>query len=39
LVDSNALAASDAKLAANALNVSAEELKRAEYPLTKCALG
>ena len=38
LVDSNVLAASDAKLAAEALNVSAEELKRAGYPLTKCAL-
>lgn len=37
LVDSNAQSASEAKVAAAALNVSAEELKRAGYPLTKCA--
>ena len=38
LVDSNTRSANDAKLAAEALNASAEELKRAGYPLTKCAL-
>lgn len=39
LVDSNAQSASAAKEAAVALNSSAEELKRAGYPLTKCALN
>jgi methyl-accepting chemotaxis protein len=38
LVDNNALSASAAKEAAVALNSSAEELKRAGYPLTKCAM-
>ena len=35
LVDSNAQSAGDAKLAAEALSRSADELKRAGYPLTK----
>lgn len=39
LVDNNAQSASAAKEAAVALNSSAEELKRAGYPLTKCAMA
>lgn len=39
LVDSNTLSAKDAKTAAEALAKSADELKKAGYPLTKCALG
>lgn len=39
LVDNNAQSAHDAQLAADALTKSAEELKKAGYPLTKCALG
>ncbi len=39
LVDSNTQSANDAKLAAEALAQSADELKRAGYPLTKCAVG
>ena len=38
LVDSNALSASNAKLAVAELAKSAAELRRAGYPLTKCAL-
>ncbi|MDP2852505.1 MAG: PAS domain-containing methyl-accepting chemotaxis protein [Gallionella sp.] len=39
LVDNNAQSAKDAKLAAEELAESAEELKKAGYPLTKCAMG
>lgn len=39
LVDSNTQAVKDAKLAAGALAKSADELKKAGYPLTKCANG
>ena len=39
LVDNNAHSAKDAKLAAEELARSAEELKKAGYPLTKCAIG
>jgi PAS domain S-box-containing protein len=39
LVDNNAQAASDAKVAAEELAKSADELKKAGYPLTKCAIG
>ncbi len=39
LVDNNAQSASAAKAAAVELNSSAEELKRAGYPLTKCAIS
>jgi len=38
LVDSNTKSVQDAKLAAESLERSADELKRAGYPLTKCAL-
>ena len=39
LVDNNAQSARDAKLAAEELAVSAGDLKKAGYPLTKCAMG
>jgi aerotaxis receptor len=39
LVDNNAQSAKDAKLAAEELAESANELKKAGYPLTKCAMG
>jgi methyl-accepting chemotaxis protein len=39
LVDNNAHSARDAKLAAEDLSKSANELKKAGYPLTKCAMG
>ncbi len=39
LVDSNTQSAKDANVAAEALAKSAEELKRAGYPLTKCLLS
>jgi aerotaxis receptor len=39
LVDSNTQSVKDAKMAAEALAKSALELKRAGYPLTKCAMG
>jgi len=39
LVDSNTQSANDAKVAAEALAKSADELKKAGYPLTKCAIG
>ncbi|HEX5364316.1 MAG TPA: PAS domain-containing methyl-accepting chemotaxis protein [Gallionella sp.] len=39
LVDSNAQAAIEAKLEAEELAKSAVELKKAGYPLTKCAIG
>jgi aerotaxis receptor len=39
LVDNNAQSARDAKLAAEELAVSASDLKKAGYPLTKCAMG
>ncbi|HEU0189316.1 MAG TPA: methyl-accepting chemotaxis protein [Gallionella sp.] len=39
LVDNNAQSAKDAKLAAEELAGSAGELKKAGYPLTKCAMG
>ncbi|HEX5363511.1 MAG TPA: methyl-accepting chemotaxis protein, partial [Gallionella sp.] len=39
LVDSNTHAAKDAKAEAESLAQSAEELRRAGYPLTKCAIG
>jgi len=39
LVDNNTQSAMDAKSAAEQLARSAEELKRAGYPLTKCAIG
>ncbi|MDP1997317.1 MAG: methyl-accepting chemotaxis protein, partial [Gallionella sp.] len=39
LVDNNTQSAKDAKLAAEELARSAEELKKAGYPLTKCAMG
>ncbi|HUV99366.1 MAG TPA: methyl-accepting chemotaxis protein [Gallionella sp.] len=39
LVDSNTLSARDAKTAAESLAKSADELKKAGYPLTKCAMG
>ena len=39
LVDNNAQSAKDAKLAAEELAGSASELKKAGYPLTKCAMG
>ena len=38
LVDNNTQSANEAKLAAEALASSADELKRAGYPLTKCAM-
>ena len=39
LVDHNTQSARDAKLAAEELAVSASDLKKAGYPLTKCAMG
>jgi len=39
LVDHNAQSAKDAKLAAEELAESADGLKKAGYPLTKCAMG
>jgi PAS domain S-box-containing protein len=39
LVDDNAQSARDAKLAAEELAGSASDLKKAGYPLTKCAMG
>jgi aerotaxis receptor len=39
LVDNNTQSAKDAKLAAEELARSAAELKKAGYPLTKCAIG
>jgi len=39
LVDNNTQSAKDAKLAAEELARSAAELKKAGYPLTKCAMG
>jgi len=39
LVDHNTQSARDAKLAAEELARSASDLKKAGYPLTKCAMG
>jgi len=39
LVESNVQSAHEAKVAAEALATSATELKKAGYPLTKCAMG